>query len=220
MSDLKPTTQESSIVLVGSFNPAIYHPEWFLRNGLISEDDLKDQEIEIIHNDLSRFSFAWLSAQIQDDKFVLRTNDPSQFSPLRDLVVSVFTILEHTPIVKLGMNYLVTYNLEKEEDWHKVGDTLAPKTIWEKTLKEPVGMMSLSVGSPREDDFDGIINVTVGPVMTKSMYGINVSVNNHIEVKEKEASLSIPTILLDHWDKAIAHAKSIAETTIREALKK
>ena len=116
MSDMKLTKEESSIVLVGAFNPAIYHPEWFLRNGLVSEDDLSDQEIELVHNDLSRFSFAWLSVQVQSNKFIARTNDPSQFIPLRDLIVSVFSILEHTPITNLGMNYLATYTLTSEAD--------------------------------------------------------------------------------------------------------
>lgn len=214
---MKPIFQEASVVLVGSFNPAIFHPEWLLRNGLISEDDLADQDVEIIHQDIARFSLSWLNIQVQHDKFVARTNDPSQFMPLKDLIVSVFTILEHIPIEKMGLNYNVTYDIGNAEDWHSVGNCLAPKSIWEETLPKPVGMKSLAVESPREDEYNGYINVTIGPVRAKG-YGINIGVNNHIEKAEGKESLNPPDILMGNWDAAILFAKKIAENTITKAL--
>lgn len=217
MSTFKLTTQEANIVLVGSFNPAIFHPEWLLRNELISEDDIKDQKIEIIHNDLTKFSLAWLAIQIHNNKFIARTNDPAQFSPLKDLMASIFTILEHTPVEQMGINYVVTYKMANEADWHKVGHTLAPKFIWEQILNTPVGMKSLSVQCPRDDEFEGNINVTISPVESEE-FGIKVNVNNHIEKSEDGNHLSPPDILLHHWDNAINNAKTIAETTIKKAI--
>jgi len=217
MSNFKLTTQEASIVLVGSFNPAIFHPEWLLRNNLISEDDLKEQEIEIVHKDISRFSLAWLAIQVQHNKFIARTNDPSQFIPLKDLIISIFTILEHTPIMKIGMNYSVAYNISTEKDWHKVGHTLVPKSIWEETLNTPVGMASLSVQSSRNDEFNGNINVTISPVKPKGA-GINIAINNHIEELKEGEHLSPSNILMNSWDEALSYAKTIAETTIKKAL--
>ena len=81
-------------------------------------------------------------------------------------------------------------------------------------------MTSLSVVGPREDDFEGNIHVTIGPVQSQNVFGINVSVNNHIESEEKDTSLPIPVILMDHWEKALKHSKSIAETTIKKAIEK
>lgn len=219
MNNFKPIFQEASVVLVGSFNPAIFHPEWLLRNGLISEDDLEDQDVEIIHKDIARFSLSWLNIQVQHDKFIARTNDPSQFMPLKDLIISIFTILEHIPIEKMGLNYHATYDMGNEKDWHTVGNRLAPKSIWEETLPKPIGMKSLVVESPREDDYNGYINVTIGPVRAEG-YGINISVNNHIETVEEEESLAPPKILMENWDKAIPYAQKIAEHTIAKAIKR
>ncbi|MDA3788837.1 MAG: hypothetical protein PF503_10140 [Desulfobacula sp.] len=217
MNNLKLASEEASIVLVGSFNPAIFHPEWLLRNGLISEDDMEKQEVEIVHKDLTRFSLAWLAIQIQHDKFVARTNDPSQFIPLKDLMASIFDILEHTPINKVGMNYSANYDLSNEDDWHKVGHTLAPKDIWNETLNDPVGMTSLSVQCPRNDDYCGEINVTIGPLKSKG-FGINIDVNNHIDASGENEFLNPSDILMKHWDDAISHAKKIGETTIKKAI--
>jgi len=217
MNNFKLTVQETSIVLVGSFNPAIFHPEWLLRNKLISEDDIKDQEVEIVHNDISRFSLAWIAIQVERDRFVGRTNDPSQIIPLKDLVVSIFKILEHTPITKMGMNYMVSYKMANEGDWHKVGHILAPKSIWEETLNKPVGMKSLSVECPRDDDFKGYINVSISPGGLEKLT-VNITVNNHIEISEEGESLSPTKILMNYWDNAIKYAKTVAETTIKKAL--
>ena len=217
MNNLKLIFEEASIVLVGSFNPAIFHPEWLLRNGLISDDDMKEQNVEIVHKDLTRFSLAWLAIQIQHDKFVARTNDPSQFIPLKDLMASIFDILEHTPISQLGMNYLANYILSNKDDWHKVGHTLAPKEIWNATLNKPVGMTSLSVQCPRDDDYCGNINVTIGPLKSKE-FGINININNHIESSEEDELLNPSSILMKHWENAISHAKGISETTIKKAI--
>ena len=36
------------VIVVGSFNPAIFHPEWFLRHNLIGDQDSKD-DVELKH---------------------------------------------------------------------------------------------------------------------------------------------------------------------------
>lgn len=219
MHNLNPIFQEVSTVLIGSFNPAIFHPEWLFRNELISKDDLEEQDVEIIHKDITKFSLSWLSIQVQHDKFMARTNDPSQFLPFKDLIVSILTVLEHIPIEKMGINYSVTYDMGNEKDWNYVGDSLVPKSIWEETLPKPVGMSSLAVESQREDTFKGYIHVTIGPVKAKG-YGINFSVNNHIEKHENQESLDSTNILMENWEKAIKYAKKITETTIKKALEK
>ena len=63
-------TQEASIVLVGSFNPAIFHPEWLLRHELIPEDDIKAAKVEIVHQNISKFSLSWFNIEILNNRFV------------------------------------------------------------------------------------------------------------------------------------------------------
>ena len=95
---------EASIVVVGSFNPTIFSPDWLLRHGLISQAEMDDVNLEIIHRDVAKFSCGWLSIEVVFNRFTARTNDHSYFLPLKDLVVSVFSILNQTPVEQMGMN--------------------------------------------------------------------------------------------------------------------
>jgi hypothetical protein len=43
-----PANEEISLVLVGSLNPAIFHPEWFVRQRLVSRGEAEKAETAII----------------------------------------------------------------------------------------------------------------------------------------------------------------------------
>ncbi|MBU1170505.1 MAG: hypothetical protein KKD44_13160 [Proteobacteria bacterium] len=226
MSKYKKMTEEASIVLVGSFNPAIFHPEWLLRHDLISEDDIDINKIDIVHPDLSKFYFDWLAIEVIPSKFTARTNDPSKYSPLRDLVVSIFNILEHTPINQLGLNLIMNFSISSEDDWHRIGDTLAPKEIWNASLQNilsltslnhRVGLKSLSITTKRNDDYDGDINISIGPSAVEK-FSVNYSVNNHIELKKDKLDLSSTEVISNLWDKSVKMAQNLADTTLTEIL--
>ena len=214
-------SEEASITFIGSFNPAIIHPEWLLRHKLISKDDNKGAEIEIVHPEISRFTLEWLDVDISRRKIIIRTNDPSKYSPLRDLMISIFKILEHTPIKQLGMNLIVTYEIDTEENWHKIGDNLAPKEIWEESLPKRVGLGALTVESPRIDELDGKISVSISS-LRQEFFGIIVNTNNHVELivtqEDKEKIYDAPIILTNYWDSALELAKTIGKTTLTKAL--
>ena len=99
-------------MLVDSFNPAIFHPEWLVRHELVPADDVQGDTVEIVHQDISKFSFDWLDVDVLRHKFIARTNDPSKFYPLRDLLISIFKILDHTPLKQLGMNLIIDYEFQ------------------------------------------------------------------------------------------------------------
>jgi hypothetical protein len=213
-------TEEASIVLVGSLNPAIFHPEWLLRNDLITQDDLKGANTEIVHRDLSKFSLDWLTIDVTRDKFIARTNDPSKFSPLKDLMISVLKILEHLPIDKMGMNVTRDYKIDDETLWHKVGDNLAPKAFW-NDLPQRVGLTSMNVNSPRDDDLKGEINVGVVSII-KDYKGVRFTFNSHIELKytenEKEIVQDAASIILKHWENTLSFAIKTCDNILGKAL--
>ena len=217
MAKYKLLSQVASIVLIGSFNPAIFHPEWLLRHNLVSPDDNESAELEVVHNDISKFNLDWLSIEVLRNKFVAKTNDPSKFNPLRDLIISVFNILDHTPITQLGMNLNLNYTIENEDDWHKIGDTLAPKEIWNKSLPKRVGLMSLQVICDRDDDYDGNFNVTLQPTKLEK-HGLTCIVNNHIEISEEIKKPATSNILSELWESSVDTARKLSETTIREII--
>ena len=209
-------TQEASVVVVGSFNPMIFNPDWFIRHGLMSPSDMDENQIEIIHREISKFSMGWLSVEIVNNRFLARTNDASSFLPLRDLVVSIFSILSETPVTGLGMNKIFNFSFRDEDIWHKLGDVLAPKGIWHTVLPERVGLSSLKVESPRKDDLNGKIHVTVESFRSDEIKnGVRLNVNNHIDLAEE---LNIQTILQENWEPSLNLADDISQKIIKGAI--
>lgn len=207
--------EEANIVIVGSLNPMIFNPDWLIRHDLLPKVVMDEAKIEIIHRDIAKFSMDWLNIEVFQNRFVARTNDASYFLPLRDLVVSIFSILNETPAKQLGMNMNFDLSLPDEESWHKLGDVLAPKEIWNKVLPERVGLLFLKVESPRDDDLPGNINVTFGPSPIKEIKnGVHFNINNHIELGD---DLSIQSVL-EKWEFSLEEAKKISQTIIEEAL--
>ncbi len=45
MSDWEIIRNEANIILVGNFNPKIFHPEWFIGKGIVEEWDYKKDEV-------------------------------------------------------------------------------------------------------------------------------------------------------------------------------
>lgn len=220
MAGAKLTDQDMSIVLIGSFNPKIFHPDWLLRYGLIPTVDADGAEVEIVHNELSRFSLAWLDIEVTHDRFIARTHDPAQFLPLRDLIASAFKILEHTPATSLGINSNMHFSLGDDvEGWHKIGDTLAPKEIWNESLPERVGLATLAVQSPRQDNLDGKLLVSVKPSRKHDAdeYGIFINVNSHVDLSDRGIA-EVPAIITEYFEPAIDIATTIANTTINSAM--
>lgn len=209
--------QEGSIVLLGSFNPEIFHPAWFAKNDLIQKVEAEESKIEgleIVHHELTKFSLNWLSIQVVHQKFVALTSDLAHFNPLRDLVIMTFEILKHTPIKQLGMNRTIDFSFKDEQTWHKIGDTLAPKTIWEKSVPNRVGLTILGVRSKLTDGLQGYINVNLQP-STRTQYGVVININNHVEIAENQ---TVTEILSQHWVSSMEKAFKIAQTTLREVL--
>jgi hypothetical protein len=54
----KPDAQGIDVVLVGSFNPAIFHPQWFLRHGLIGEEEADPQGVKVVSADVTEIRVA------------------------------------------------------------------------------------------------------------------------------------------------------------------
>lgn len=220
MQPFKLDNEEASIVLVGSLNPAIFHPEWLLRHGLIAKDDLDGADVDIVHRDLAKFSLDWLKIDVTRDKLIARTNDPSKYEPLGDLMISVLKILEHMPILQMGMNRKLRYIIEKEELWHKIGDNLAPKKYWD-ILPERAGLKQMHIEYQRIDDLEGKLNFVVRPVLSEDCT-VFFDVNSHIELQikkdDKETNIDAEPIINDQWEKSLEFAIKSCENILIRAM--
>jgi hypothetical protein len=127
----------ASIIILGSFNPAIFHPTWFKANGLIKPEEAESAKLEVTHPIISNFSVEWFRLQVEPGKFDVQTNDEAHFELLSDLVTGTFSLLEHTPVRAMGMNRMMHFKMDSKEAWHAFGDKIAPKDVWQGIMKEP-----------------------------------------------------------------------------------
>lgn len=209
-----PAAEGLDAVLVGSFNPAIFHPEWFLRQGLIGDQDAKDAEVKLNSGEVTDIRLCGLRLQCVSDRFTLGTSNVSYTEKIQDFLIHIFTLLPHTPITACGINPWVHYTVETTEYWHKIGHTLAPKElVWNDILDRP-GMQSLVIKAPRSGDFPGEINVTIEP-SAKFRPGIFVAVNYHyplpVDVVHAGASEALLKFLKSEWKNAGRMARHVAE---------
>jgi hypothetical protein len=174
-----------SVVFIGKFNPAIFQPLWFSSESLIRKSEGEEARIELIHPDATIFSLDWIRIEALRDKIIFRSLQDENEEIIADLIIGTFRLLRHSPIFKMGINKEIQFTAEDEKAWHKIGDTLAPKDVWNKIVNKP-GMNSLTMESRRsEDTYKGYIRTKIEPDQ-KNKYGVLISVNDHYEIEMKE----------------------------------
>jgi len=213
-----PEFQGKSIVLVGNFNPEIYQPSWLALQKLIRDKEYETADIQIIHKDVTIFKLDWVQFEITRDRFSVTTTEERYYESMRDLILGIFSLLPHTPIKKMGINTDLHYGVKKEEDWHKIGDILAPKTIWKKVFKKP-GMRALIIEeSIRPDNLAGFIRIKIEPSIriTLERFGIYFNVNDHFEFDKKDINSVdyFTEILNNKWNESTERTTKIIKTIL------
>lgn len=222
---LTPEQSGVSVVLVGSINPAIFHPEWFRSRDLITREDAEKAEIQVIAPDLTIFSLPWANLQIERDKFVIQTTtDP--FVRVQDLLMKVFLDqLPHTPLTQLAINRAAHFRVESREAQDRVGFTLAPLEVWGEWAKDLAdgghlhgGMRSLTMEQSSVKDRDkGFIRATVQPSV-RFVPGIWIEVNDHYEVNvagAAEGAIRVMETIHAQFDTSIARSEWIMDQVLR-----
>jgi len=199
-----------SIVFVGDFNPVIIQPYWLRSKGLIKEEEAENAKVEVIHNELVRFSIDWASLQITRDRFELRTSQQPYFEPLKDLGTSVFEILRETPLRAVGINHLRHYTLT-EKEYKELGNTLAPFKNWEGVLKSPA---LLSLEMIQQEEEGRAVRVRIQPSDTlRAPYSFMININEHIRLhqgfEEKGSTIQIINALKAKWRSSFINADGI-----------
>lgn len=183
------------IVVVGAFNPAIFHPQWFARKDLMSDAEAEAAMLEVCHSDVTKFSTDWYDLEVLQKRLTIRTKHIGRAEELRDLLASTFLVLKETPIEALGFNREGLFRASSEKWWHLVGDTLAPKDVWEGIFPaSKLGMKAVEIQGVRDDGLVGERLVRAFPVFGSGEKNSNFAFafNSHIEVatsiEEKKAS--------------------------------
>jgi hypothetical protein len=173
-----------SIVLLGDFNPAIFHPQWLAYNELVSRESAEAATNVSCQSEFSTFEIDGMHYQVEKQRFALTTKDESQVPILLDTIKGILTLLEHTPLKAIGLNYDFRYSMPDVESWHRLGHTLAPKEMWNKLLEAP-GMAGILIQGGRVDVPGARLNIHVNPIMD-GKNGVFIGINQHYRFDELE----------------------------------
>jgi hypothetical protein len=207
--------QTRSVVFVGNFNPVIVQPFWLANKKLIRDQEAQDAVVDVIHNEIAKYSLGWVNFEVTNNRFEIRTNQEPYFDPLKDLAISIFRILKDTPITAMGINHLKYYALPDEERYYAFGNKLAPLSNWLSFLNNP-RMLNLDIiEEQRADGLKGQYRVTVRPsdIKLSTPYGVLINVNDHF-TKNTEAlgATEIIDLLIQKWTESELRAESIVES--------
>lgn len=222
---IQPEIGDASIVLVGNFNPTIFQPEWFGRMGILSEEMVKNAEVEIIHPDIAKFRSDWLEINVERNRFIA-TTEQAPWVRLSDLVLRVFKEnLSHTPLEQLGINRRVHFSVGGEKKQNDIGCLLAPHAPWGDWAEkiENIGNNNIGHGGVRSitmeqtirDKYNGYIRSSVQP-STKLAYGIYMLVNDHIQSSDEYELIDV---LEEYFENSIKNSENIVDQIMKLAKK-
>jgi hypothetical protein len=153
---IDPEISGASIVLVGDFNPAIFHPAWLFANGV--EDKVPEElvKVDVCHKDISRFVVSNTGYLVDADRFQIQTAVAPWVSIL-DKVQSLFAdLLSHTPVRSIGINRDIHFQLKDNAARTKLGRILAPI--------EPWGFLASEMESKKPELVGGLLSLTMRSV--------------------------------------------------------
>ncbi len=176
--------EEFLIVVIGAFNPAIFHPAWFLRQGVIDEET--SVSLNVSSKEVSQMQLGAINLTCVQDRLSLETGNLAYIERLLDITAAIFRLLPHIPLKACGINRTTFFRIKSNELWHKIGHTLAPKElIWDDLGKDP-GMQRLDIKYPAdEESLPGQFNVLILPPAQKKL---EIRVNRHFNLETMNES--------------------------------
>lgn len=224
MADQAPAIESASIVLVGSFNPAILHPEWLAHQSLIRPEEAEQAEVEVVSRQLTVIRLSWLELEVLENRFRAAATDPAHFQTLKECVMGIFALLEFTPISAMGLNQEMHFRLREPENWAFLENALAPKERWAGILTgrrdgAPT-LQTLSLSGNRDGSSAERLIVKIEP-SHRVQHGVYMATNEHFEFSD-EGSARGPVnstrgpmnTLSQHWLEALAYSKRLANRLI------
>lgn len=186
---------EAAIVILGSFNPAIFHPFWFNAKGLIKSEEAETSKIEVTHPTITIFSMEWCKVHVELNRFVIQATSPLHFDQIEDLMLGTFSLLESTPVSALGINRMMHFKLESRETMDAFGDMIAPKQVWKDFMHDP-GLSTLVMVDPKEKA-KKLTQITIQR-SGRLEFGLFIAINNHFDIEDNTVK-NLLNILKESW---------------------
>lgn len=215
MAKKEPNSRVLNIVFLGSFNPAILSPAWLGAKNIISESEVSNAKIGLIHNEVSKFEVSDCVYEIFLDRFNITTKHTHLFEKMQDNIIKIFNLLKETPIVKVGINWHHIYDfLESEhDDYVNFGHKHVPKEdFWNKHFKNP-GLHDLRIQSDREDSYSGKYNTYIKKGNGRS---VQLHFNDHYDIDGKDNIVSNAEAAIEIIDNNFSNSRDYANKILKE----
>lgn len=221
-----PVKQTLSIVFVGSFNPRIFHPTWFEREGLVFPEEeaasLSESKTDgpLVTPDLSRCEIGQeITVECLANRLSINAATTLGEERLRTLAAAILAKLPHTPITAVGINHSQVFDTRGEDEWHQIGDLLVPKEeIWSKVMTGRPGMALLRVEEYKPGPPSVRVWATVEPVREPHPpYRFAIHTNWHTDIPQNPPDQANPAELASEfvaaqWELALDFGRNLAKT--------
>lgn len=187
----KKEIEGCGIVLIGLFNPLIFTPSWLALEGLIRKTEAHKAEVKVIHRDITAFSLDWMELEVSRERFKVNTTNSAYFEVLRDLCVGIFTLLRHTPLKAVGINFDFHLNTDIETS-NRFFSIISPLEPWNNIFTNPK-QEEIIIKGERTDKHSGhwVVRINRSTLVND---GVKILVNDHYELDvdpEKSTSKKI-----------------------------
>jgi len=219
---------EASVVVLGSFNPPIITVDWLLSNSLIGKGDAdvaRASEEFVVSRQVTKFETDAVRVQVLENQLSINSVGPVN-PALGDLAMSVLMLLPHTPVTALGLNFMAHYKMPSVGAYHRVGDSLAPKKIWEAIFPDKaLGLASLVIrvqdGARNEaPKSPNAKNITIQP-SSRIAHGVHVMYNDHyghgVDQEPLKTASGGAEVIRTNWSNSHKEALECIESLLMQA---
>lgn len=208
----------ASVVIRGEFDPIRLAPTTLRKQGFLTESEEDSVDIEVVFRDVVKFATDSMLVFATRDKILMRAEGQENEEPLKDIWIGIIRSLSDIVVSKVGLNHDRRYSFAAEQDWHALGNRLAPKAVWGDTLESP-GLLALVLKSQRPDALDGYIHTKVEPFQNDDVpFGVLVDVNDHFDFADNSDAVGsdeVARFIGDHWRDARLRATAIFEKAVQ-----
>jgi len=201
--------RNTNIVVLGRFNPAIFHPEWFRRHSLLPEAEtgaaIDGERRMIVSGEATFVRFDSLTLVAQPERWQLMTTQPDWFDDLGAIVRSVFDTLPHTPVEVVGLNYTGDFDVPPSTTVEALVGRWVP-------LHELGGVMGdePQVGGTVHASWEGFTaSVQLEP--SKKLKGRGLFINQNYERRDLRSVDDLIEVLDGDWHKFRERAESVVD---------
>ncbi|MFN2100349.1 hypothetical protein ACEWMW_09670 [Altererythrobacter sp. MF3-039] len=209
--------QGVNIIANGTFNPAIFHPAWLSKHGLITSEEEDSARLSIAHAEVSQFQIPGMKFDIQTERCLIQAAAEPLVRSI-DLFARIFgELLPHTPIEAVGVNYWAHFRLNSWKQRQEFGRRLAPIEEWgdygklmDHKGKDDAGGFSTLAFRAKFPEYGslGAINVTVQPsTRVENDVGVFMNINHHIA--DENQTFNFSAIVTERFDQIIYQSREI-----------